>query len=185
MSAPMTSDCNQDAARAHGSSLQRLVMLRRSWFLPQWSGLSYGETPSEHPRLKYDFSGILNFSTRWELRKPEPALSRVARDLMRRLARELPCDGPPIDESSEGEAWLEIRNREPIGCATICMEHEERWMLGAWVMPAHRRTGVMKRLWDEITDKYGVLKIIRPSPAMRGWMQKHNVRVSDSPEETP
>ncbi len=26
MSAPMTSDCNQDAARAHGSSLQRLVM---------------------------------------------------------------------------------------------------------------------------------------------------------------
>jgi len=90
MSAPMTSDCNQDAARAHGSSLQRLVMLRRSWFLPQWSGLSYGETPSEHPRLKYDFSGILNFSTRWELRKPEPALSRVARDLMRRLARELP-----------------------------------------------------------------------------------------------
>ncbi len=28
MSAPTTSDCNQDAARAHGSSLQRLVGLR-------------------------------------------------------------------------------------------------------------------------------------------------------------
>ena len=32
MSAPPTSDCNQDAARAHGSSLQRLVG-RHSWVL--------------------------------------------------------------------------------------------------------------------------------------------------------
>ena len=32
MSAPTTSDCNQDAARAHGSSLQRLVG-RHSWAL--------------------------------------------------------------------------------------------------------------------------------------------------------
>lgn len=35
MSAPTTSDCNQDAARAHGSSLQRLVRrlksLERIW----------------------------------------------------------------------------------------------------------------------------------------------------------
>jgi len=34
MSAPMISDCNQDAARAHGSSLQRLV--RAPFYSDEW-----------------------------------------------------------------------------------------------------------------------------------------------------
>ena len=56
MSAPTTSDCNQDAARAHGSSLQRLVRpryyakeyVRGHWHviapngLPIYDGALYG-----------------------------------------------------------------------------------------------------------------------------------------------
>jgi DNA modification methylase len=48
MSAPKTSDCNLDAARAHGSSLQRLVG-RHSWAL-----LINGDCLEELPQIKCD-----------------------------------------------------------------------------------------------------------------------------------
>ena len=42
MSAPMTSDCNQDAARAHGSSLQRMVRrFRAAYADPPYPGLAH------------------------------------------------------------------------------------------------------------------------------------------------
>lgn len=48
MSAPTTSDCNQDAARAHGSSLQRLVG-RHSWAL-----LYHGDCLEILPEIAWD-----------------------------------------------------------------------------------------------------------------------------------
>jgi hypothetical protein len=102
--------------------------------------------------------------------KPYPVLNQVAYDMMRRLRRELSCDMPPMDESRHGEAWLDIHNGEPLGCVTINMEAGERFLLGAWVRPCSRRQGIMTRLLGAVACKYGSLRAIRPSPAMRNLL---------------
>ena len=50
MSAPTTSDCNQDATRAHGSSLQRLVS-RRSYYEDAFVTLYHGDARELVPEL--------------------------------------------------------------------------------------------------------------------------------------
>jgi DNA modification methylase len=52
MSTPMTSDCNQDAARAHGSSLQRLV--RAPFYSDEWVTLYHGDAREIVPMLEAD-----------------------------------------------------------------------------------------------------------------------------------
>jgi hypothetical protein len=153
-----------------------ITEIRRSWFLPSWKNLTYGEIPAKHPRMKVEFTGVVNLSTQDKGWKHETVLWRVAYDMMRRLRKELGCDMAPIDGSSDGEAWIEIRNGEPIGCVTVCSDMGKRMLLGAWVKPGFRRTGVMNNLWNHVVSKHGVLKIVRPSPSMIAWMQKHRVK---------
>lgn len=153
----------------------------QSWKVPKWQNLAWKGVPDGYPRLKWAWTGIINFSTYWPIGRPQPALYRVARDLMSRLSVELPCDAPPLDYSHSGEAWLEIRDSVPIGCVTICKEYGQKMILGAWVKPEFRRTGVMFRLMSAVVAKYGFLLVIRPSKAMSAWMTAMDYKEPESP----
>ena len=150
--------------------------LRQSWFLPSWKNLpdlrnnKWIEVPTKHPRMKIDFTGVVNCSTYHDWPKTPRVIFRVVYDMMRRLREELGCDCAPIDYSIGGEAWVQILNGEPIGCVTVCADMGEPMLLGAWVKPTHRRTGVMTNLWSHVVSKYGQIKVVRPSSSMKAWM---------------
>ena len=126
--------------------------------------------------MKTDFTGVVNCSTHDDWSRSVPVLFHVVCDMMRRLKNELGCDRSPIDYSIGGEAWVQIRNGEPIGCVTVCADMGEPMLLGAWVKPEYRRTGVMTNLWNCVTSKHGPLKVVHPSPSMKGWMMSREIK---------
>jgi len=146
---------------------------KKSWALPSWEGVPKSEVPLVYPGLKQEFSGVLCFPTEHKYSGRENVLVTVTWDLMRRLAREMKYDAPPVDYGTHGQAWLKIENSLPVGCVTTTYtDRMEPAILGAWVMPEYRRTGVLTEIYSRMKEYPKGYQVIRPSAAMRQWMTK-------------
>lgn len=145
---------------------------RSVWKLPDW-GNDFFYTPKELPNCSIQFTGTLRTHTD-SIRDPRPVLLDVAKDLMRRLAREFDWDSAPIDYC-DGLAWIHVVDGVAVGCVTSCESECELQLLGAWVSPEFRRRGVMTAMWQQVLEDVSdvIRGVVQPSEAMQCWMKKN------------
>lgn len=162
-----------NSANMNESESRHALSLRKNWKFPTWP-VRYGEDiPSEMPRCRIKFTGIISLCTEMPMVKTNPPLLDVTRDLMLRLSCEIGCDGRPIEYTPSGHAWLYVCDGIPLGCVTTGVDEVGRFILGAWVHPSRRRQGVLSEIYRDIVQTHEIASVCSPSRAMRDWMKKH------------